>query len=63
MAEVDDRLTRLELAVAHLTEAIEELAKVLTPGAAPSASRVGSHLRDVRENCNRFAVPVPRARD
>ena len=50
-----NRLTRLELAVAHLTEALEELAKPLTGDGAPSASLVGSHLRDVRRNFNPIA--------
>jgi hypothetical protein len=46
------RLASLELAVAHLTEAVEELAKSLRPGETPVVSIVESHLRDIRENFN-----------
>jgi len=52
--EVSDRLTRLELAVAHLTEALEELAGVLSPAGTSSTVLVKAHLRDIRENFNRF---------
>jgi len=47
--------------VAHLTEAIEELVNALDGGTAPSATRIRSHLRDVRENFNQVA-PRPAAR-
>jgi hypothetical protein len=43
------------LAVAHLTEAVEELANGLDGAAAPSITRIRSHLRDVRENFNQIA--------
>jgi hypothetical protein len=43
----------LELAVAHLTEAMEELVKGLNPSTAWS-SVIASHLRDIRENFNRI---------
>lgn len=51
--ELTKRLAGLELAVAHLTEAVEEIVKGLAPGTAPS-SRIESHLRDIRENFNRL---------
>jgi hypothetical protein len=54
-AELSKRLVAVETAVAHLTEALEELAKVIEPGATPSASLVASHLRDIRENFNQVA--------
>jgi uncharacterized coiled-coil protein SlyX len=50
--ELARRLAGLELAVAHLTEAIEELVNAVDGGTAPSATRIRSHLRDVRENFN-----------
>jgi uncharacterized coiled-coil protein SlyX len=50
--ELSRRLAGLELAVAHLTEAIEELVNAVDGGTAPSATRIRSHLRDVRENFN-----------
>jgi len=53
--EIAKRLTALELAVAHLTEAVEELAGALDAKAAPSLTRIRSHLRDVRENFNQVA--------
>ena len=53
--ELSRRLTALELAVAHLTEAVEELANGLDGAAAPSITRIRSHLRDVRENFNQIA--------
>ena len=53
--ELSKRLTGLELAVAHLTEAVEELAGSLDGEAAPSITRIRSHLRDVRENFNQVA--------
>ncbi len=56
--ELSRRLAALELAVAHLTEAIEEMAKTLDGEAAPSVTRIRSHLRDVRENFNQ-AAPRP----
>jgi uncharacterized coiled-coil protein SlyX len=49
------RLALLELAVAHLTEAVEELATSLDPSAAPKLSLIESHLRDIRENFNQVA--------
>jgi len=49
------RLASLELAVAHLTEAVEEMAKSLEPGAHPVLSVIESHLRDIRENFNQVA--------
>jgi uncharacterized coiled-coil protein SlyX len=49
------RLASLELAVAHLTEAVEELAKTLRPGETPVVSVIESHLRDIRENFNQVA--------
>jgi hypothetical protein len=57
MPDVDDdalakRLASLELAVAHLTEAVEEMAKSLHSGPAPVVSVIESHLRDIRENFN-----------
>jgi len=52
------RLAGLELAVAHLTEAVEEMAKTLDGEVAPSVTRIKSHLRDVRENFNQV---VPRS--
>jgi uncharacterized coiled-coil protein SlyX len=58
--ELSKRLAAIELAIAHLTEALEELAKVVDPAAKPSASLIGCHLRDVRENFNRVAERVPR---
>ena len=59
-AELSKRLVAIETAVAHLTEALEELAKVAEPAATPSASLVASHLRDIRENFNRVAPrPAP----
>jgi uncharacterized coiled-coil protein SlyX len=56
--ELSKRLAGLELAVAHLTEAVEELADSLDGIPAPSVTRIQSHLRDVRENFNQVA---PRA--
>lgn len=53
--ELAKRLAALELAVAHLTEAVEELANSLDGGATPSITRIRSHLRDVRENFNQVA--------
>ncbi len=53
--ELSKRLAGLELAVAHLTEAVEELASSLDGEAAPSITRIRSHLRDVRENFNQVA--------
>ena len=53
--EVSNRLTALELAVAHLTEAVEELAGSLDGSATPSITRIRSHLRDVRANFNQVA--------
>ena len=59
-AELSKRLVAIETAVAHLTEALEELAKVVEPGATPSALLVASHLRDIRENFNQVARrPAP----
>jgi uncharacterized coiled-coil protein SlyX len=55
------RLTALELAVAHLTEAVEELAKTLGADGAPTASLVRSHLRDIRENFNQVAPRTSRS--
>jgi len=52
------RLAGLELAVAHLTEAVEEMTKTLDGEVAPSVTRIKSHLRDVRENFNQV---VPRS--
>ena len=49
------RLAGLELAVAHLTEAVEELAKSLDPATTPKVSLIESHLRDIRENFNQLA--------
>jgi uncharacterized coiled-coil protein SlyX len=49
------RLAALELAVAHLTEAVEELANALDGKTTPSVTRIRSHLRDVRENFNQVA--------
>ena len=54
--ELSKRLAGVELAVAHLTEAIEELANAVDGGTAPSATRIRSHLRDVRENFNQVAL-------
>ena len=54
--QVAKRLTALELAVAHLTEALEELAKSLDSEAAPRRSLIESHLRDIRENFNQVAL-------
>jgi uncharacterized coiled-coil protein SlyX len=54
--ELARRLAALELAVAHLTEAVEELALTLDSQAAPSLTRIRSHLRDVRENFNQVAA-------
>jgi uncharacterized coiled-coil protein SlyX len=54
--ELSKRLAALELAVAHLTEAVEELSSTLDPGGAPSVTRIRSHLRDVRENFNQVAL-------
>lgn len=51
--ELSRRLACLELAVAHLTEAVEELAKVADASSRPSLSLVTSHLRDIRANFNR----------
>jgi uncharacterized coiled-coil protein SlyX len=56
--ELSKRLAALELAVAHLTEAVEELAKGVDGDAAPSITRIRSHLRDVRENFNQVAPRV-----
>ncbi len=53
--ELAKRLAALELAVAHLTEAVDELANALDGDAAPSVTRIRSHLRDVRENFNQVA--------
>ncbi|HTZ08021.1 MAG TPA: hypothetical protein VMB72_03050 [Acidimicrobiales bacterium] len=53
-AELGKRLAALELAVAHLTEAVEELAHGL-PAGAPSLALVRSHVRDIRENFNQVA--------
>jgi uncharacterized coiled-coil protein SlyX len=53
--ELSKRLAGLELAVAHLTEAVEELANGLDGQTAPSITRIRSHLRDVRENFNQVA--------
>ncbi|HLI73336.1 MAG TPA: hypothetical protein VKU86_05605 [Acidimicrobiales bacterium] len=50
------RLASLELAVAHLTEAVEELAKSLDATASPKRSLIESHLRDIRENFNQVAA-------
>jgi uncharacterized coiled-coil protein SlyX len=55
-SELSRRLAGLELAVAHLTEAVEELTTTLDPGGAPSITRIRSHLRDVRENFNQVAA-------
>jgi uncharacterized coiled-coil protein SlyX len=54
--ELSRRLAALELAVAHLTEAVEELANSVDGEAAPSATRIRSHLRDVRENFNQVVA-------
>jgi uncharacterized coiled-coil protein SlyX len=51
--DLSKRLAGLELAVAHLTEALEELAKVVDPSSRPSRSLISSHLHDIRENFNR----------
>ncbi len=56
MDDTSKRLTCLEMAVAHLTEAVEELAKVVDPAATPSLSLIESHLRDIRENFNRVTL-------
>jgi uncharacterized coiled-coil protein SlyX len=56
--ELSKRLAALELAVAHLTEAVEELANGVDGNAAPSSTRIRSHLRDVRENFNQVAPRV-----
>ncbi|HEY5026461.1 MAG TPA: hypothetical protein VII76_15905 [Acidimicrobiales bacterium] len=53
--ELSKRLAALELAVAHLTEAVDELANTLDGEAAPSITRIRSHLRDVRANFNQVA--------
>jgi len=53
--ELSKRLAALELAVAHLTEAVEELANTLDGKTVPSVTRIRSHLRDVRENFNQVA--------
>jgi uncharacterized coiled-coil protein SlyX len=53
--KVSRRLAALELAVAHLTEAVEELTNSLDDEPAPSVTRIRSHLRDVRENFNQVA--------
>jgi len=58
-AELSKRLAALELAVAHLTEAVEEMANSLDGEAPPSITRIKSHLRDVRQNFNQV-VPRPR---
>jgi len=50
--ELSRRLAGLELAVAHLTEAMEELVKGLDPSTKASSSKITSHLRDIRENFN-----------
>ena len=55
--DIANRVTSLESAVAHLTEAVEELVKAFPAGTSPSVSLVQSHLRDIRENFNRL---VPR---
>jgi len=54
-AEFEKRFTSLELAVAHLTEAMEELAKTLDPETTTSRSLIESHLRGIRENFNHHA--------
>jgi uncharacterized coiled-coil protein SlyX len=54
--ELSKRLAALELAVAHLTEAVEELSGSLDPDGTPSVTRIRSHLRDVRENFNQVAL-------
>jgi len=54
--ELSKRLACIELAVAHLTEAVEELVKVLDPAKTPSMSLIECHLRDIRENFNRVAA-------
>lgn len=59
--ELAKRLAALDLAVAHLTEAVEQLARSLPPE-APAAALVRSHLRDIRENFNRVA-PARRGGD
>ena len=59
--QLTKRLTSLELAVAHLTEAIEELAKVLDPTTRSSSQLVESHLRDIRENFNQLVPRIDRA--
>jgi hypothetical protein len=53
--ELAKRLAGIEMAIAHLTEAVEELAKVADPAATPSVALIDCHLRDVRENFNRVA--------
>ncbi len=54
--ELSKRLACIELAVAHLTEAVEELVKVVDTSAAPTLSLIESHLRDIRTNFNRVVV-------
>ena len=49
------RLAGLELAVAHLTQAVEELATSLDATSASKRSLIESHLRDIRENFNQVA--------
>ena len=56
--ELSRRLAGLELAVAHLTEAVEEMVDTLDGEEVPSVTRIRSHLRDVRENFNQ-AAPRP----
>jgi uncharacterized coiled-coil protein SlyX len=53
--ELSRRLAGLELAVAHLTEAVEEMVKGIDGEEVPSVTRIRSHLRDVRENFNQTA--------
>lgn len=53
--ELSKRLAGLELAVAHLTEAVEELVKTTDTSADASLSLIRSHLRDIRENFNRMS--------
>jgi hypothetical protein len=51
----EKRLTALELAVAHLTEAVEEMVTSLDPA---HRSLIESHLRDIRDNFNRLPSAV-----
>jgi hypothetical protein len=50
------RLAGVETALAHLTEAVEEMAELVPEG--PSARLIASHLKDAKDAFNRLLPRV-----